>query len=122
MTSRLIILWELSFISPPGSNCGRRFHRNEKPRDLRRRPQMVNAIVLTGRRHELSVLGCQVPMAQPEHTIAGDRAPDHRTTLRPAFRSRKDSLKEALRYPQEMRAQRQIDVNECVGTIEALPG
>ncbi len=88
---------------------------------LGRRPQVMNALVLASRRYKLSVLGRQTAVTQPEHTIAVDRATEYWTALRPPFRVYKEALRQALRHPQEVHEQRQIDVDKRVRAGETLP-
>lgn len=99
-----------------------RCHRVQEGIHLGRRPQVMNALMLASAGDELPVLGRQTPVTQPEHPIPVDCAPEHRAALRPSFRGHKEALQQAFGHPQNVRVQRQIDVDERVRRGEPLPG
>ena len=90
--------------------------------NLRRRSQVMNALALPSRGYEFSIFRRQVPMTGPEHAIAADCAAHHWTALGPACRGDKEALQQTLCHPEQVPRQRQIDVDERIGRLEALPG
>ena len=104
------------------SNCGFRPYGVQEGADLPHRSQVMDALVGPGLGDELPILGRQVPMTRPKHAIAVDRAAKHRAALGPTFRRHEETLEEALRYPDKVDGQRQVDVDQCICCRETVPG
>jgi hypothetical protein len=70
---------------------------------------------------KLPIPRSQMAIAEPDHTVAVQRAPPNRTVFRPTLWIHEEALYEAFGDPPVVSEQRQVYIDQCVGCRESFP-